>query len=311
MAMLPVAATAAAVAAMGMYIDAKCSVSSDLAQIANSRRLQSWTRHLYDVHGEHDWSFYHVVHTTHDLGETHGNRQAFVFEERSWTYNQFRQEIGRVAEALTRLGVKNRTVVGLFINNSPEFMFIWWALFKLGGIPAPINTGITGEPIRHCLRVCSAEFMVCSAELFEEVKSTFYEDAESGSDGDSHPSALPFLDRYSLPRMANLILYDHGTYPELHANISSLPRGMILLRHDELPPTTVEMGDWPPAKRPNVGPTMASQFTFTSGTTGLPKAVTWPSGYSLMSTCRGRWPHMYEMPRRFYICLPMFHGTAL
>jgi acyl-CoA synthetase (AMP-forming)/AMP-acid ligase II len=290
------AAVAAAATGLGMYLDGKYSISEDIAQIRGQLSTQKYAQHLYKIHGEDDWSFYHVLHCTYGLND---DLEAFVFEGRSWTYRRLREEIGRCAEALKGLGVRNRMVVGLFINNSPEFMLLWWALYKLGAIPAPINTSITGAHIKHCLKVSDAEMLVTSFELSSIIGQTFDLNNE-GRDFEGDPSC---------PRLGHIVLYDHQTYPPT-SPWSSRGEHLILLDHSQLPPATPQMGDFPKSSRPKILHTEASQYLFTSGTTGLPKALIWPAGYSLSGSCPTRYPGMQKKRRRFYICLPMFHGTA-
>ncbi|KIV93858.1 hypothetical protein PV10_05042 [Exophiala mesophila] len=288
MALISGLATAAVAAATGMYLDAKYSISSDVAQVVGGKMMQKYALEMAKKHGEDDWSFYHVLHCSYDDNH-HTNKEAFVFEGRSWTYRQLREEIGRVAEALQRLGVKNRSVVALFINNSPEFLMVWFALYKIGAIPAPVNTAVTGEHIRHCVKISEAELFITTYEL-------------CGTAG----KALDNPGVGDLRRLRQVVVYDYNSY----APSAELPSDILLIRQDDLPPTTPEMGDFPKSKRPKITPTDASQYLFTSGTTGMPKALNWPAGYSFLTTFYKRWPGMQAKYRRFYICLPMFHGTA-
>ncbi|OAL28819.1 hypothetical protein AYO22_02684 [Fonsecaea multimorphosa] len=288
MALLAAGAAAAAASGISMYLDAKYSIRSDLAQLRGAKQLQNFVENLYTEYGEDDWSFYHTIHSTYAENH-HTDKEAFVFEGRTWTYRQFREEIGRLAEAFERLGIKNRTVVGMFVNNSPEFIFAWWALYKLGAVAAPVNTSITGSHIKHCLKVSEAEFCITTYELYGILTRALVQD-----------EALPGS---STPR---IVLYDYSSYLPIQAEL----QGNVLLKHDELPPVTPEMADYPKHKRPKVGPTDAAQYLFTSGTTGMPKALIWPLGYNRLTGCPYRWPGMQGSHRRWYICLPMFHGTA-
>ncbi|KAJ9602777.1 hypothetical protein H2200_012557 [Cladophialophora chaetospira] len=283
-------AAAGAAAGIGMYLDAKYAIRSDIAQLQGAKRLQKYIENMYKEHGEDDWSFYHILHGTYDANH-HTNKEAFVFEGRSWTYRQFREEIGRLAEAFERLGIKNRTVVGMFVNNSPEFLIAWWALYKLGAISAPINTAITGTHIKHCLKISEAEFCITTHELGATLSRALMHNPDDADE---------------LPHLRKLILYDYNTYPSSRTNL----QGTLLIKHDDLPPVTPEMADFPKSKRPKVGPTDAAQYLFTSGTTGMPKVLNWPSGYNHLTGCSERWPGMQSEHRRWYICLPMFHGTA-
>ena len=193
------------------------------------------------------------------------------------------------------MGIKNRTIVGMFVNNSPEFLMTWWALYKIGAISAPINTAITGSHIKHCLKISEAEYCVTTYELYDTLIRALSADqasrVEVGKD---------------LPHLQKVVLYDYNTYPPAGANLS----GITILRHDDLPAPTSAMADFPKSKRPQVSASDAAQYLFTSGTTGMPKVVLWPLGYNHLTGCSNRWPGMQGKHRRWYICLPMFHGTA-
>ncbi|KAF9891065.1 hypothetical protein FE257_005000 [Aspergillus nanangensis] len=280
----------AALASLALYADAKYALRSDLTQMRSARLGQQFAQQLLQQHGEHDWSFYHVVHSSHAARDTVGNDEALQFEGRSWTYNELRREIGRMAERLAAAGVTNRSVVCLFVNNSPEFLFAWWALFKLGAIPAPINTKFKAQHIRHCASLCGAEFLITTAELWPVIRDTYAEGE------DTTTTTKPAV-----------IVYDYGTYT---APEGPLPPGTSFWAQEAFPPATSETDDFPLATRPRIAVTDPVQYLFTSGTTGLPKAVCYPAGYCMMLSNHQRWPGMFRTRRRFYICLPMFHGTA-
>lgn len=289
------AATAGAIIA-GSALDRKYSIRSDIAQIRGARLLKKHFQDLCKIYGDDDWSFYHVLHSTYGKNEYD---EAFLFEDRSWTYAQFRAEVGRLALEFQRMGIKNRTVVAMMINNSPEFYFVWWALFKIGAISAPINTAITQEPFRHCLKISDAQYLICSYELYGAVSASLNLDREDTFAGTDYANS-------QLSVLKSISIYDYGTYPLRPA----LANGIPIIKHEALPAVTAEMASWPRRSRPKIGPADTSQYLFTSGTTGLPKAATFPTGYVHMSAYWRKWPHMFEKPRRFYACTPMFHGGA-
>jgi acyl-CoA synthetase (AMP-forming)/AMP-acid ligase II len=182
-------------------------------------------------------------------------------------------------------------VVAMFINNSPEFVFAWWALFKIGAIPAPINTSISQEPFRHCLNISEAKYLICSSELIDiAIVST-----------DVHHAQLPNLE--------TTVIYDYGTYSNEFPS-ATLNTEIIAITHSQLSAPNRSMAEWQKESRPKVGPQDTSQYLFTSGTTGLPKASAWPCGHSLMCSSPYRWPQMFKKKRRVYLCTPLFHGGA-
>jgi fatty-acyl-CoA synthase len=297
---LAVAAGVAATALAGYGLDSRYSIREDIAQIRTASKQKKYYQDLVKVYGDDDWSFYHILHRT--LGQN-DYEEAFLFEDRSWTYAELRGEIGRLAQTFQAMGIQNRTVVGIFINNSPEFYFTWWALFKIGAIPAPVNTSISQEPFRHCLKISEAEFLICSYELYGVAASSLDINETSSL---SHSNI--FTDS-RLPRLSSVLIHDYDAYSR--SSVSSfLPQGVGIVVQKDLPAPTPAMAEWPKEVRPKIGPQDISQYLFTSGTTGLPKAATWPCAHSLMSGSPWRWPHMFKKHRRTYLCTPLFHGGA-
>src|SRR5258708_2077681 len=110
------AATAALLTAG--WLNTRYALTSDISQLLGAPKLRQYYHSMLRSHGDSDWSFYHVLHATAGRNDY---AQALVFEDRSWTYGELRGEIGRLAERFNELGIGNRSVVGMYVNNSPEF----------------------------------------------------------------------------------------------------------------------------------------------------------------------------------------------
>ena len=201
---LPIAAGVAATALAGYGLDARYNIRNDIAQIRTASKQKAYWNKLVKTHGEDDWSFYHILHRGYGQNDYD---EAFLFEYRSWTYAELRGEVGRLAQAFEAMGIRNRTVVAMFINNSPEFYFAWFALFKIGAIPAPINTSISQEPFRHCLKISESEFLICTYELFDVAASSLAVDEDSSLTGSDD------FGNARLPRLKSIVMYDYETYP--------------------------------------------------------------------------------------------------
>src|SRR5690349_20414649 len=68
------------------------------------------------------------------------DREALWFEGRRWTFAQQRAEIDRAAKALIAAGVCHGDHVCLWLGNSPEHVFLFFAVAKAGAVLVPINT---------------------------------------------------------------------------------------------------------------------------------------------------------------------------
>jgi fatty-acyl-CoA synthase len=155
----------------------------------------------------------------------------------------------------------------MMINNSPEFYVLWWACFKIGAVPAPINTSITQEPFRHCLKISESTFLFCSYELYGGVAASLALDSNGASSNSGG---------FSPGLMSNIYIYDYSSYPPCPVSDN-----VRILKHNNLEPVKASMAAWPKESRPKIAGTDVSQYLFTSGTTGLPKAATWPAAYSV------------------------------
>ena len=87
--------------------------------------------------------------------ERFGSREALFYEGRRWTFDEFRDEIDRVARALIGLGVQPGDKVSLWMSNRAEWLFLFGAVAKIGAVLVPHQHpfphhrhGIPGQPLR-------------------------------------------------------------------------------------------------------------------------------------------------------------------
>jgi non-ribosomal peptide synthetase component F len=68
-----------------------------------------------------------------------------LFQDQKLTFNQIDRRVNQVANGLSSLGVAKGDRVALFIKNSPEFIYAWWAILKLGAVMVPVNLRLTAR----------------------------------------------------------------------------------------------------------------------------------------------------------------------
>jgi malonyl-CoA/methylmalonyl-CoA synthetase len=152
---------------------------------------------------------------------------------RSWTFAAFDEGIGRAARVLANLGVKPGDVVSLFLRNSPEFFPCWLGTIRLGAVCNPINLGLERDPERVL-------YMLQKSGSRLLIMEKAYTD-------------LALQIRQEMPELP-LVLIDGGEPSQLDWQAA------LALASPETP--VVERT-----------PDDPFQMIFTSGTTGLPKAV--------------------------------------
>jgi acyl-CoA synthetase (AMP-forming)/AMP-acid ligase II len=66
-------------------------------------------------------------------------------------------------------GIKPGDWVAVYLQNCPEFMFIWLGLWAIGCAPALINYSLTGETLKETIRNCGSSLIVVDEEISERV----------------------------------------------------------------------------------------------------------------------------------------------
>ena len=56
-------------------------------------------------------------------------------------------------------------IVAVYLQNSPEFIIIWLALWSIGCAPAFLNYYLAGDALVHCLRISTAKLVLVDANV--------------------------------------------------------------------------------------------------------------------------------------------------
>jgi len=91
--------------------------------------------------------------------------EALVCAGQRWSYAQLDSEARRIAAGLHARGVKPGDRVALFIGNRPEFVFVLFALARLGAIAVPIGVREARAGLSFMLNQCGARAIVFDADL--------------------------------------------------------------------------------------------------------------------------------------------------
>lgn len=206
------------------------------------------------------------------------NSLAVAYADERYTWRDLDRRVNQYARLFQSRGIAQGDVVALFMDNRPDFLFVFYALARLRAVTSLINTNLTGHTLTHAINVCKPRAVVVGSE---------------------HASAL----REVLPTLTGLsgrlwFQAERGT--------------------EETPPELERINDAVAQQsdaRP-VGLTTPSSsdticYIYTSGTTGLPKAAVitnrrWMAGAYLFGLAV-----MQATPRDIiYLTLPLYHSNA-
>jgi len=200
----------------------------------------------------------------------HPEKTYLYYEDEQWTYREFNERINQAANGFIELGIRKGDRVCLMLPNSPEFLFAWLGLNKIGGVLVPINTGFKTAETQYIVEHCEAKGFVTHSETLDVALSVKRKSAALGWVGEIGREA-------------------HG-------------QTIDLLQLWDRSSTSLET--FPIQDEDN------ASVMYTSGTTGPPKGVILPHrSYILVGeamTVRAA----LSAADRLMIILPLFHGNA-
>ncbi|KAG9064966.1 hypothetical protein KI688_002284 [Linnemannia hyalina] len=258
---------AAAVPA-AMYVGSKLAIPRDakLAKGLINAKLGYRTYEKNDT--------INIAYRFEETCKKHPNREALVFEGRSYTFQDIQRESNRFGNWLLSKGVKRGEIVALFMQNKPEFLFCWLGINKIGATGAFINTNLAGKPLTHSLRTATASILVMDAELPIPISNVLGEVIEMG---------------YNVYSYGGPQQHDFATPIDLSlVSDSALPRSL----------------------RKKTTANDIAMLIYTSGTTGLPKAGRF--SHARANVAAHFWTSFYHFNEndRLYIALPLYHSAG-
>lgn len=108
-----------------------------------------------------------------EAGRRHPHSLAiyFVQEERKYTYLEMMHWSDKIAAGLSDMGVKKGDGVGVYMTNSPEFIFTVYGISQTGAIIVPINPMLKGTDIEHIVSDSGIiKVMICSSVLYPNLE---------------------------------------------------------------------------------------------------------------------------------------------
>ena len=192
------------------------------------------------------------------VDEGRGEQPAIIWESedgqvRTWTYRELSRDVNRLANVLTRLGVRAGDAVGLFLPMTGEAAIAIMAICRIGAIYSPSFSGYGAQAVAARLEDCDAKVLIC-ADGFPRRGQTVKmkevaDEAAALAPSITHLLVLKRLGR-EVPWTPGRDVWWHEAVERESSECPALPVG---------------------ADRP-------ACITYTSGTTGKPKGVVLTQG---------------------------------
>lgn len=215
-----------------------------------------------------------------------GDRPALIGETGSLSWSALDAFANRTAHWAASEGLRRGDVVGLLMENRPEFVAIWLGLSRIGVVTALLNTNLTGDRLAHCLHEANARHLVVGTELAANAASAMPELAEPPQIFLASDTAASSVDLEAL----------HAELP----NARSFDETLAAQPATPVDPDTRE------ARRGGDG----LFLIYTSGTTGLPKAARVSHSKAIAAGLAAWKLQGLTAKDRVYCCLPLYHSAG-
>ncbi|KAI0112361.1 fatty acid transporter [Hypoxylon sp. NC0597] len=161
---LTIAGAATGSVALAAYLDARFHIRNDLKLGSNKNQTSRFAKIIAEASESGETLLYHMLENR--IKTSMGNNIFLIFEGREWSYTEFFQVLQPVGNWLLKeLGIQKGEMVALDGGNSPEYLFIWFALEAIGASVAFINCNLTAEPLVHCVKIAGARYLLVDSDI--------------------------------------------------------------------------------------------------------------------------------------------------
>jgi len=98
--------------------------------------------------------------------QKYSDKTFLYFEEEQITYHDFNLTINKVANAFKNMGISKGDMVALMLSNSPEFLYTWMGLNKIGAVEVPINVNFKEAEIKYILQHSQASGIIIQKDFY-------------------------------------------------------------------------------------------------------------------------------------------------
>ena len=223
-----------------------------------------------------DWTFAELLEWS---ARRHRYDPFLEYGAHTYSFNDMNRRANRVARRLRAAGLRAGDGVALMLSNHPRFLDAFFAIQKIGAYAVPVNTALALDGLAYILEHSEVRAVVCDHETAPRVLQV----------------------RPSIPRIEHVWVNADEAPPGF-----DLPETRARSRTSRRGPSRTARTS---GTRPD--PDAPSLLLYTSGTTGLPKAVVSLYGNQRVKSIGLLANLLYRKHDKLYTCLPLCHANAL
>jgi long-chain acyl-CoA synthetase len=130
-----------------------------------------WLQHYDQGVPQHiDYPDVPLFYFLEDAAKKHPDSPCTIFHGARISYREMDQLTDRLAAGLVDLGVKKGDRVGIFMPNTPQFVMVYFAILKAGGVVVATNPLYSVREIVHQVNDAGIELMVVMSNFYGLIK---------------------------------------------------------------------------------------------------------------------------------------------
>lgn len=156
---------------------------------------------------------------------------AIVDGNRRFTYGELDHVVNEVAVGLVECGVQSGDRVALLLNNRAEFVFVFFAVMRVGAVAVPLNTREQKPELTFTLGNCGAKVLIHEAELKDRLpdKESIPALKHSFSIGGDVENSAPFSSLLKVGEAPDVAVAQEATAVILYTSgTTGKPKGAML-----------------------------------------------------------------------------------
>lgn len=99
------------------------------------------------------------------------NKIAIIDGDVSFSYQEVDDTVNRLASSLASLGITQGDKVVLYMPNTKEFVYAYFAVLRLGAIIVPVNARLTAQEVQYIIEHSEAKAVIAHDWIYEELAS--------------------------------------------------------------------------------------------------------------------------------------------
>lgn len=164
---------------------------------------------------------------------TRGERTAFTFLDKTWTFNDVEQESTRIAHGLREQGIEHGDRIAYIGHNSVDLALVLFATAKLGAVFVPLNTRLVPKEVAYILNDCTPKLLVWDTPFSDVVESAEVSETGVGLVSVQPDGPSPTLDEMrqkhaGQPAIDEVVTFDDLFMLQYTSGTTGHPKGVML-----------------------------------------------------------------------------------